>query len=414
MRYIFSLFIAFWAISLAAQFPPEGLEAYYSFDDCERIDTSTVITADMGNINITRVGDVSCDPTGCSVNGAGSLLFNSLTNTDNGQLIFINSLANIFSTADFSMSFYIKPEFNSPSVVNLFSKREDCTDFHAFSITYNPASNTIQATLSEDTGINGNVKGTLDFNRCWQHVVLVRQGAVTRLYINGELRDDKQAPQRIALTNSIGLVAGSSICEDRYAGSLDELLIYRRALTNREVGELFLNPDQIVNQDTTIFLGGAVDILLTQTCAENFQWTPFAGVSDEFAPEPTISPDQTTTYHLDMAGDNCQSFDSITITVLDPDKLDCSIIYLPKAFTPNNDGLNDVFSISNPNAVDDLVSFEIFDRWGSRVFSTDNPFEGWDGNFQGDAMNPGVLLYRVRHLCRGEEMVAVGSLSVIR
>lgn len=410
MRYIFSLIIAFWTISLAAQFPPDGLEAYYSFDNCVRIDTSSVITADIGNVNINRAGGIVCDPTGCSLNGEGSLLFDG----NDDQLIFINSLTNIFSTADFSMSFYIKPEFNNPAIVNIFSKREDCTDFHAFSITYNPASNAILATLSEDTGINGNVKATLDFNRCWQHVVLVRQGANTRLYINGELRDEKQAPQRIVLTNSIGLVAGGSICEDRYAGSLDELLIYRRALTSREIGELFVNPDKIVNQDTTIFLGGAVDIELTQTCANNFQWIPFTGVSDEFAPEPTLSPDQTTTYYLDMAGDNCQSSDSIVVTVLDPDELDCTTIYLPKAFTPNNDGLNDIFGISNPNAVDNLISFEIFDRWGSRVFSTDNPFEGWDGSFQGDDLNPGVLLYRVRHLCRGEELIAVGSLSVIR
>ena len=409
MKYSFVLLLAIISLPLGAQFPSQGLEAYYSFDDCAAIDTSSIIPPDMGNINVTKTGGMTCDPSSCALSGAGSLFFDGVDD----QLIFINSLANIFSVGDFTMSFYIKPEF-SPGIVNIFSKREDCSDFHVFSITYNPVSNVISATISEDTGLNGNVKGALDFDRCWQHVVLVRQGAFSRLYINGTLRDERQASKVITLTNSIGLVAASGICEDRFTGNLDELLIYRRALNQQEVNQLYYNPDQINNRDTTIFLGSAVDIQLTPTCADNFLWSPGNGVSNINIGNPTIQPNQTTTYTLSMAGAGCQASDSIRITVLDPDQLDCSTVYFPKAFTPNNDGLNDFFAISNPFAVDDLLSFEIFDRWGSRVFSTDDPFEGWDGSFRGQEMNPGVLLYRVRHICQGEEKVAVGSLSIIR
>ena len=409
MKYCLSLLMILLTLPLLAQFPTDLLETYYSFDNCAQIDTSGTINGQAGSINITKLGQMTCDPTGCAVNGTGSLLFDG----NDDQLIFINSLANIFSTSNFSMSFYLKPEF-SPAPVNIFSKREDCSEFHAFSIDYNPVSNVLSATLSEDVGLNGNVKATLDFNRCWQHVVLVRQGRFSRLYINGELRDEKEASQIIALNNSIGLVAASTICLDRYAGNLDELLIYRRALNQKDVDALFLNPDQILTQDTTIFLGSSVQIELTQTCANSFLWSPSTGVSDINIGEPQLSPTQNTTYFLDMAGNSCQANDSITITVIDPDQLDCTQVYLPKAFTPNNDGLNDAFSISNPNAIDDLLSFEIFDRWGSKVFTTNNPFEGWNGSFQGEEMNPGVLLYRIRHLCKGEELVAVGSFSIIR
>jgi len=245
-------------------------------------------------------------------------------------------------------------------------------------------------------------------------VVLVREGATTRLYINGTLRDEKLAPKTLILTNSVGLTAASSVCEDRYVGNMDELLIYRRALNQRDINELYYNPDQINNRDTTIFLGNSVNIELTSTCATSFLWFPSDGVSDLNVAEPVLTPDETTTYLVDIGGNNCQASDSIRITVLDPDQLDCSVVYLPKAFTPNNDGLNDGFGISNPFAVDNLLSFEIFDRWGSRVFMTTDPFEEWDGSFQGQEMNPGVLLYRVRHICQGEELIEVGSLSVIR
>ena len=99
---------------------------------------------------------------------------------------------------------------------------------------------------------------------------------------------------------------------------------------------------------------------------------------------------------------------------LDPDDLDCSQLFLPKAFTPNDDGRNDEFGISNPYAVDELVSFEIFDRWGSRIFVTADPMEKWNGTYKGKELNPGVFLYKVRFRCNGEEFADVGSLSLIK
>ncbi len=409
MKYCLSLLLALLTLPLWAQFPTNGLEAYYSFDDCQLIDTTSTVIPQSGNIVITNSGDIDCDPTGCSINGEGSLLFDG----NDDQLIFINSLTNVFSTADFSMSFYIKPAF-SAGIVNLFSKREDCSEFHAFAIDYNPVSNVLLVTLSEDVGLNGNVKAPLDFNRCWQHVVLVRDNRTTRLYINGVLKDEKTASKRIELTNSIGLVTSSVVCENRYSGNLDELFIYRTVLKQKDIDQLFYNPDQIANQDTTIFLGDTVQIDLTRTCADDFQWIPNNGVNDATLGEPKLFPTESTTYFVDMAGDECQANDSIRITIVDPDQLDCSVIFLPKAFTPNGDGLNDFFQISNPNAIDNLLSFEIFDRWGSKVFSTNNSFEGWDGNFKDEKMNPGVLLYRVRHICNGQELLDVGSFSIIR
>jgi len=110
----------------------------------------------------------------------------------------------------------------------------------------------------------------------------------------------------------------------------------------------------------------------------------------------------------------CLTLDSIRIIVIDPADLDCGKVFMPNAFTPNNDGRNDTYGISNPYAISDLVSFEIFDRWGGRVFLATDPMEQWDGNFKGEPMNPGVLLYKVIFRCDGEEIVDVGSLSILR
>jgi len=56
-------------------------------------------------------------------------------------------------------------------------------------------------------------------------------------------------------------------------------------------------------------------------------------------------------------------------------------LYIPNAFTPNNDGLNDVFA---PKGVG-IVTFEmwIFDRWGQKLYHTTNIYQGWNGTVQG-------------------------------
>jgi len=61
-----------------------------------------------------------------------------------------------------------------------------------------------------------------------------------------------------------------------------------------------------------------------------------------------------------------------------------------------------------------LITFEIFDRFGGRIFSTANPNEKWDGRFNNQELNPGVFLYRVRYLCGEEEQIETGSLTLLR
>ena len=87
---------------------------------------------------------------------------------------------------------------------------------------------------------------------------------------------------------------------------------------------------------------------------------------------------------------------------------------MAKAFTPNRDNLNDTYGLSNPFAINDLISFEIFDRWGGIVFRTNDPFAKWDATYKNEAVNPGVFLWRVAYRCDGEEINETGTVTVIR
>ncbi|MBI1220980.1 MAG: PKD domain-containing protein [Bacteroidetes bacterium] len=69
--------------------------------------------------------------------------------------------------------------------------------------------------------------------------------------------------------------------------------------------------------------------------------------------------------------------------------------FVPTAFTPNADGMNDVFKPVGDNYVIEY-EFIILNRWGSRMFSTDDPDQGWDGRFTGKIAESGMYVYIIR------------------
>lgn len=90
--------------------------------------------------------------------------------------------------------------------------------------------------------------------------------------------------------------------------------------------------------------------------------------------------------------------------------------HIPNAFTPNGDGLNDVFK---PTALDITnVEFEIFNTWGERVFVTNNPQQGWDGTYKGKPSPQGAYLYKISFKGYSNKLLKVfnktGNVSLIR
>ena len=363
-------------------------------------------------------GDDAC---GCGVDGNARYF----DGDDDWFYLFGQRVEETLSTIDFSLSFYFKPTSNSAANQALFSKKVGCTSDTAFVIRFNPATRSLSVELSESPTVMASITKTLPVS-CWYHVVVVRKEATTTLYVNKAKLGEVKAPGslRVKISNSEPLTIGSSDCtlNEDFKGYLDEIRLYSRALTLQDVGDLYLSPNQIKTglkatgvNDTTIFLGQSVGIKLTQTCANTFVWSPTTNVVDADIPNPVITPSVTTTYALTMTdNENCISNDSIRIIVVDPTTVKCGDILLPSAFTPNGDGLNDRYGISNPFATGELLSFEIFDRWGNIVFRTTEPFDKWDGFYKGQAVNPGVFLYKIRYRCEENEKVTSSSVTVLR
>lgn len=92
------------------------------------------------------------------------------------------------------------------------------------------------------------------------------------------------------------------------------------------------------------------------------------------------------------------------------------LIQAPDAFSPNGDGINDTFKPAVSNSIGAIVSFQVYDRWGSLVFETTDPNAAWDGTYLTGKVPPGVYLWFVEAPCSvtGTNIVKGGNVSLIR
>ena len=406
---ILLLFLLFGLLqpALDAQNITDKLVSYFSFSECKGIDES-------GNGSTGAfIGDPVCV---CGVRDS-SMYFDGIGDA----IFFVGPLSDVFSLSDFTVSFYFKP---APIPANyggsqvILSKQENCASINrAFWVRFNPKSKKISSGISLNDTVQVTVTADLDLDACWQFITLTRSNATYSIYVNGNLKDQKKSVSRIDLTSNAIFKAGEPICtlDKPFWGELDELRIYSRALSPDDINALNLRADKIITGDTVIYLGNSFNVLTNPACTDNFQWSPANGVSDPAIAQPTITPTITTTYKLNFVHQGCTASDTILVNVIDPDTLNCNLIFVPNAFTPSTSaGRNDAFGVSNPYSVDEFISFEVFDRWGGRVFNAETVFDTWDGTAQGKPANAGVFLYRLRYRCDGTERVKAGSVTLLR
>jgi gliding motility-associated-like protein len=78
------------------------------------------------------------------------------------------------------------------------------------------------------------------------------------------------------------------------------------------------------------------------------------------------------------------------------DVIDDMQVYIPNTFTPNGDGINDVFGVKGQGMKNEAFSMELSDRWGNVVYSTKDIDSPWDGKVRGVKAHDGVYLYKIK------------------
>ena len=123
---------------------------------------------------------------------------------------------------------------------------------------------------------------------------------------------------------------------------------------------------------------------------------------------------ETTTFTAIADNGICPKRDSVTVYVVIPDCLDGKF-YVPNAFSPNNDGNNDIFKVNTTLVNIENFYFAVYDRLGNKVYSTTNKLEGWNGIYKGKEMTPNVYGWYVEGICpNGEAFFLKGNVTLLK
>ncbi|MFT5832571.1 MAG: gliding motility-associated-like protein [Cognaticolwellia sp.] len=156
-------------------------------------------------------------------------------------------------------------------------------------------------------------------------------------------------------------------------------------------------------------------IQLTATFDGNYlyDWLVDSSLSTNGIHNPVATPYVPTVYYLIVEDENgCKNIDTISILIR---QFECELpyIFIPNAFTPNNDGNNDEFFV-RANSIAE-VYLAVYNRWGQKVFETNNLNQGWDGTFNGMPLEPDVFGYYLEIECfNGFKQFKKGNVALIR
>lgn len=146
----------------------------------------------------------------------------------------------------------------------------------------------------------------------------------------------------------------------------------------------------------------------TEAESLKYSWEPPYALGCPDCSNTQATPTQTTTYIVTAADSLCSTTAKVTITI-DP----CDIL-VPTAFTPNGDGMNDLFRVVGRFSYFRDFSFSIYNRWGERIFLTEDIEAGWDGTYRGLTADLGTYFYLVTYTLYGKKHMIKGDFHLVR
>ena len=170
----------------------------------------------------------------------------------------------------------------------------------------------------------------------------------------------------------------------------DTTIVIPDPLNNLRVN--FVRDQEIIQLGDSVRLDGRVN---SSSILDTIIWTPINNVKDPANTSSYVDPAKTTTYVLTVIDENgCLASDAVQVIVESKRQF-----YVPNAMSPNDDGINDYFTINAGPGVAQVNFVSIFDRWGELLYSVNNPdirsgeVNVWKGDFKGSKVNPGVYVY---------------------
>jgi gliding motility-associated-like protein len=187
-----------------------------------------------------------------------------------------------------------------------------------------------------------------------------------------------------------------------------------------DTADLFVRVSKLsvvdAGQDHELIAGTAIRLAPLVDGAVNWGWSPADYLSCTACLNPVSTPKSSTIYTFTAYNaDGCTSKDEVTL------KLICksNLVFIPGAFTPNNDNLNDQFNITG-SGIKSIRSIIIYNRWGKVMFERKNinindRSNSWDGYYNGEPMPAGAYVYFIKAACEGGDIFDYrGTIMLLR
>jgi gliding motility-associated-like protein len=172
-------------------------------------------------------------------------------------------------------------------------------------------------------------------------------------------------------------------------------------------------PSVVAGPDQQIFKGQSVRLSADSPDRVRYSWSPNYNISCLDCPFPIVNPETDFTYLVTVTDQiGCSATDSVNLRIWEA----CSgeNVSLPNTFTPNSDGLNDMFYVRG-TGLSNIKLFRIYNRWGEMVFESPDINIGWDGTYNGTPVNSGVYVYYLEAVClNGDNALIRGNVTVLR
>jgi gliding motility-associated-like protein len=173
---------------------------------------------------------------------------------------------------------------------------------------------------------------------------------------------------------------------------------------------LHIQPAVHANAGNDAFAEYNIPYALQGSGGGSYEWSPAGSLNHPFIANPMATLTHDETFVLTVKDEiGCKATDTVIIKVLNG-----PTFYVPTAFTPNGDGLNDIFRPTSIG-IANLEYFRVFNRYGELVYETHDIGKGWDGNYKGLKQPLGNYVWSIRGTDRtGKLKFMKGNVVLIR
>jgi len=362
----------------------------YSWNNGQTTSVATALV--IGNYTVTVTDANGCTQTQTVAVTSNSSLSATVTSTKAGCTVS-NGTATVnpsSGTAPYTYSWNngqttsVAVALSSGSYTVIITDAGGCSNTQTVSVTSNSAlslnvtSTQSGCTLNNGTATANPANGITPYSYSWN---------------NGQ---STQTATGLAVGNYTAVVTDANGCTQMQTVSVTQIT----------------GPTVVASASPSAITAGASSTLIA-TGGGTYFWSPATDLSCTTCANPTATPPQTTSYCVLVTDNNgCEDSTCIVVTVDIP----CGTIYIPNAFSPNHDGENDMLQVYYGNiACIKTLELIIYNRWGEKVFETNDPAFTWNGIYKSKLLNTAVFDYYLdATLTTGEKINKKGNISLLR